>query len=46
MRKLVACQGCGGKLWVDQATMILPKHRKGDKERSRCPMSQQKVEVK
>jgi hypothetical protein len=45
-KKLMICQGCGSKMWVDQTTMIMPKHRKGDPERSRCPMSQKKIGAK
>jgi hypothetical protein len=44
MRTLVQCQGCGSKVWVDKDSMMMPRHRKAD--RSRCPMSQQKVEEK
>jgi hypothetical protein len=43
MKKLIKCQGCGSKVWVPQETMIMPRHRKAD--RSRCPMSQKKVET-
>lgn len=43
MRKLIKCQGCGQKFWLDRDNPVFPKHKLRTVP---CPMSGQKLEEK